>query len=118
MADFWEPFFFGFVWLVLAFVALWLLKRPASDRLSLRSGLARGLTWGLVVLALAIFVTDLPYSLGLCRGGFDDPVTCAVVPAALAEVTSALTILLVLAAVVVVPALVAAVLIGEVVKRR
>lgn len=118
MSDFWGPFFFGFIWLGIALAALWLLRRPKSARVSLRSIIARAMTWLVAVITLAVFVVDLPHSLGFCRGGFEDPVVCTVVPAEVVEATSVLTLLMVLAAVVTVPVLAVGAFLAEVVKRR
>jgi len=117
MSDFWGPFVFGFVWLAIALVALWLLRRAKSGRLSLRSTFARLMTWAVAVITLIIFVVDLPYSLGFCLGGFEDPVACTLFPTEIAEATSALTLLMVLAAVVVVPVLAIGALLVETLTR-
>jgi len=118
MDDFWGPFVFGMSWLALALISLWLLKRPPERRLSLRSHIARVLGWTIALLALSIFMTDLPFSLGFCRGGFDDPVTCSILPVALVEATSPLSLLLAIAAIAMAPILAAAMVILEGLERR
>ena len=116
--DFWGPFFFGFVWLVAALAVVWVLKRPVSHRLALRSVVARVLAWILVVFCLTVFVLDLPYSLGVCRGGLDDPVRCWAVPAGIVEPLAAAMLFLVLAGLLVVPLLLGGMLVMELLKRR
>ncbi len=118
MDDFWGPFYFGMSWLALALIVLWLLGRSPQRHLSLRSDLARVLGWSTTALALAIFVTGLPFSLGFCRGGFDDPLTCNILPVTMVERTSALTLLLTITGVFVSPILAAAVIVLEGLKRR
>jgi hypothetical protein len=105
MDDFWRPFLFGTAWLVLAVALLALLKRSTQHRLSLQSRLARMLGSILIGLALAIFVSGLPFSLGFCRGGFDDPLTCLMLPVAMVEGIAPLSLLLALAGIVIVPIL-------------
>jgi hypothetical protein len=117
MHDFWGPFVFGMSWLALALVLVWLLRRSSQHRLALRNRAARVLAWMLVLLAASIFLLGLPFSLGLCRGGFDDPLTCAVVPLAVAEVTSPLSLVATIAGLLAVPALLALILALEVVNR-
>jgi hypothetical protein len=97
MDDFWDPFLFGTSWLAVALALVWLLQRERPHRLALRSRLARALAWMLVVLAALVFVLGLPFSLGFCRGGFDDPLTCSVVPPGIAEATAPLSLLVTIA---------------------
>jgi hypothetical protein len=118
MDDFWGPFYFGVSWLALALIVLWLLGRAPQHHLSLRSDLARGLGWSTAVLALLIFVTGMPFSLGFCRGGFDDPLTCSILPVTMVERTYALTLLLTITGIFVTPILAAAVIVLEGLKRR
>lgn len=118
MYDFLGPFFFGMSWLALALAGLWLLTRRPSHALALRAPAARVLAWTLVVLTLSTFVAALPFSLGFCRGGFDDPLRCSVLPVALVAPTSILSLLLAMAGLVATPPLAAGALILELVKRR
>lgn len=118
MDDFWGPLCFGMSWLALALLLVWLLAREPARKLALRSRPARALAWTLVVAALAVFASGLPFSLGLCRGGLDEPFACRGIPVHFAEATSALALLLTTAGVLVAPVLAAATLILEVLKRR
>jgi len=118
MNGFWVPFVFGLSWLALALLFLWLLQRAPEQRLALRSRAARVLAGVLVALPLSIFVIGLPFSLGFCRGGFDEPVRCSVLPAGVVDATSALSLLLVIAGLFAAPVLAAGVLILEALKRR
>lgn len=117
MHEFLGPFLFGMSWLALALLALWLLRRSPDRRVSLRSQPARATVWLLLCVALAAFAVGLPYSLGLCRGGFDDPVTCTVIPAGPVEALSPLSLLLNLGALFAAPLLAATALLLEALKR-
>jgi hypothetical protein len=118
MVDFWRPFLFGAGWLALALAFLWLLGRGPERRLSLRNRTARVLAAILAGLALAIFVTGLPFSLGFCRGGLDGPLICSVLPVALVEGVAPLSLLLAFTGLVVAPGLGIAILFLERPKRR
>jgi hypothetical protein len=118
MADFWGPFLFGMGWLAMAMALVVLLRRSATHAISLRSGIARVLAWVLIALLLATFLAGLPFSLGLCRGGFDDPLRCSVVPAEMVEPLAPLTLLLSLATIVAAPLLAAVALTFEALHRR
>lgn len=118
MDDFWGPFSFGMSWLALALLLVWLLARAPARKLALRSRPARATAWTLVVAALAVFASGLPFSLGFCRGGLDDPLACSGIPVEFAEATSALALLLTTAGLLLAPVLAAATLIFEVLKRR
>jgi len=118
MDAFWKPFLFGASWLALAVALLGLLKRAPQRRWSLHSHPARVLGSILFVLALAIFMTDLPFSLGFCRGGFDDPLTCRLLPVAVVEGIAPLSLLLAIAGILTAPVLGMAIVILEGLKRR
>ena len=118
MVDFLGPFLFGFSWLAAAILLVVLLRRPAAHAVSVRSGVARDLAWILVALLLATFLAGLPFSLGLCHGGFDDPLRCSVVPVDVIEPLAPFTLLLALAAIFAAPLLAAVALACEAVHRR
>jgi hypothetical protein len=118
MDDFWGPFLFGAGWLALAAAFYWLLKRPREQVVSLRGRLSRGLAWTITELALATFITGLPFSLGFCRGGFDDPLTCSYLPVRLVEAIGSLSLLLAVAGTVLVPIFAGAILLIEALGRR
>ena len=118
MVDFLGPFLFGFSWLAGALLLVVLLTRPAARAVSLRSRTARVSAYVLVALLLATFLAGLPFSLGLCRGGFDDPLRCSVVPVDVIEPLAPFTLLLALAAIFAAPLLAAVALAFEAVHRR
>jgi len=117
MVDFLGPLLFGFSWLAGALLLVVLLRRPAAHAISVRSGVARGLTWILIALLLTTFLAGLPFSLGLCRGGFDDPLRCSVVSVTMVEPLAPFTLLLALATIVAAPLLAAVALTFETVHR-
>jgi hypothetical protein len=118
MADFWGPFLFGMSWLAMALALVVLLRRPAAQAVSVRSPIARVLAWVLAALLLATFLTGLPFSLGLCRGGFEDPLRCSVVPVEMVEPLAPLMLLLALACMFIAPLLAAVALTFEALHRR
>lgn len=118
MVDFLGPFLFGFSWLAGALLLVVLLRRSAARAVSLRSRVARVSAYVLVALLLATFLAGLPFSLGLCRGGFDDPLRCSVVPVDVIEPLAPFTLLLALAAIFAAPLLAAVALLFEALKRR
>ncbi len=115
--DFWKPFLFGASWLAAALAVIWLLRRAPEHLLALRSRVARILGAILAGLALAVFVSGLPFSLGFCRGGLDDPLTCSILPVEMVEGIAPLSLLLAIVGLVTIPVLATAMAILEAVKR-
>lgn len=106
MKDFWGPFLFGMSWLVLAILLLLMLRASPSALFAMRSRVARVFAWIVAIVCLLIFIMELPYSLGLCRGGFDDAVKCVVLPEAFVNSISAYTFFSILGGLTLVPGLV------------